>query len=172
MKKTLNAVFSAAQSIGAVAIFASGIILTLNVLLRLIIDKPLPGSYELVGYTAVIFASAAYPLATLNGGHVVIDTLTMHMSRVLKIICEGISVLVDIFVSVFFCWSGYQAAMRLMGRGEVTDTLKWPLFPARFLWVLGSVLMIVAGIYRLCTITKRIDKKPEPAKDGEEGTVV
>jgi TRAP-type C4-dicarboxylate transport system permease small subunit len=121
--------------IGGLALILMMLLTIADVILREF-RAPVVGTYELVGYMAVIVLGFSIPYTTSVRSHVVVDFFTMKLpekiQRFLLLITRCVGILLFIFM-------GYH--LLLMGgdyyrSGEVSPTLQVPFYP--FIFAIGA----------------------------------
>ncbi|HTY21839.1 MAG TPA: TRAP transporter small permease [Desulfomonilaceae bacterium] len=91
--------------------------------------RPIPGTYELVGILGAIIIGFSIPYTTMARGHVIMDFLTGSLSGPAR---TALHVLTRLLAIAFFIVAGWNLCLlgHSYGRaGEVTLTLKLPLYP-------------------------------------------
>jgi TRAP-type C4-dicarboxylate transport system permease small subunit len=131
MKLLANAVMSVSRFMGVVAVIAlatMGALTLADVSLRAI-SHPIPGAYELVGILGAIVIGFSIPYTSLVKGHVVMDFLVGSLSGHARTVLH---VVTRILAIVFFVIAGWNLCVlggAYREAGEVTLTLKLPLYP-------------------------------------------
>ena len=131
MKLLANAVISVSRFMGVVAVIAltaMGALTLADVALRAI-SRPIPGAYELVGILGAIVIGFSIPYTSLAKGHVVMDFLIGRLSGHAR---TALHMLTRILAIVFFIIAGWNLCVlgeAYSKAGEVTLTLKLPLYP-------------------------------------------
>jgi TRAP-type C4-dicarboxylate transport system permease small subunit len=131
MKSFVKAMTLASRLMCAVAVAALVAMMALtlaDVVLRGF-GWPIPGTYELVGILGSIIIGFSIPYTTMAKGHVIMDFLTESLSGHAR---TALHVLTRMLAIVFFIIAGWNLCV--LGQayskaGEVTLTLKLPLYP-------------------------------------------
>jgi TRAP-type C4-dicarboxylate transport system permease small subunit len=113
----------------AVAALIMMMVLTLADVALRAFGRPIPGTYELVGILGAIIIGFSIPYTTMTKGHVIMDFLTGSLSGRAR---AALHVLTRALAIVFFIIAGWNLCLLGYGyskAGEVTLTLKLPLFP-------------------------------------------
>ena len=113
----------------AVAALVAMMILTLADVILRAFARPIPGTYELVGILGAVIIGFSIPYTTMIRGHVVMDFLTESLSVPAR---TGLHVLTRALAITFFIIAGWNLCLLGHGyskAGEVTLTLKLPLYP-------------------------------------------
>ncbi len=93
------------------------------------VSRPIPGTYELVGILGAIVIGFGLPYTSMMKGHVVMDFLIERLPASVRSVLHPFTRMLAI---VFFLVAGWNLCL-LAGdyskAGEVTLTLKLPLYP-------------------------------------------
>jgi len=133
--------------LSGIAMFAVVTLVTVNCIGRGF-RHPLPGGYDLITLGAAVSGSLAIAYCTKLKGHVHVDIVVNHLSpraqRVQRIICGIISL-------AFWAIVAWQSIRVFLARltNEVTEVLKIPYAPFRFLFMFSMILVVVILIEQL-----------------------
>lgn len=136
--------------IGAAAAFLGIIVATcVDVLGSKLFQVPLPGSYEIISYAQLVAIACAISVTLFTGEHVQVE---LFMSRLPKR-AQGV---VDSIVSLFglglfgvIIWQAFKYAGSLQAAGEVSGTIRMPLFPFSYLLAVSCIPVCLVFILRL-----------------------
>jgi len=127
--------------ISAAALFAMMILMTLDVIGRELLGRPLPGALELIELTLVVTVFAALPLASWREDHIVADIFDPVMSRKVGVFARAAGCLVGAAVFSAGLPHLWTLARRTVVFGDTTPQLGIPLSWAIF------------TIFGLCAVT-------------------
>lgn len=99
---------------------------------------PLLGTYELVSFGGGLVLSLDLPVTSLEKGHVLIDTLLVHLPRVVRISINLITRILAIGMFIIIAWSLLQMVLDLKSTGETSAVLELHYYP---------LLYIMAGAF-------------------------
>ena len=153
MKKLSNLL----DVIGGVFVVIAVAVVFGNVVMRVFTGHSFNGSYELTGLCATMFVALSIPVATYEGSHIFVELLTSHLHGVARKVTKYIARFFDLLFSIIYAYAGWKIAVQKFATLEASDTLRIPVWPFRFLWVICCVLMIVFSIYRISQIHKEND---------------
>ena len=105
--------------------------------------RPIPGTFEIVGFLGVIVAAFAIAYTQVLRGHVAIDYLIMHMPHRWQELMRGFIYLVSAGLFVLLAWQSFLYAESLSLSGEVSPTEKIPLSPFVYGLALACLPMIL-----------------------------
>jgi TRAP-type C4-dicarboxylate transport system permease small subunit len=145
VKVTASHLQSVLGAAAAVVLFAMMALTAVDVAGRYLLNKPLPGGFEI---TEILLAALIYcglPLVSQRREHIVIDTFDVFMSRRVK---RGLDVAAEIVCSAAWFGVGYlifRRALRVAEYGDTTSVLKLPLAPVA--WLMGVMIVVAALIH-------------------------
>ena len=91
--------------------------------------RPIPGTFEIVGFLGVVVAAFAIAYTQVLGGHVAIDYLVVRLPHRHQGIIRCITSLAGAGLFALLAWQSYLFAGNLWTSGEVSPTEKIPFFP-------------------------------------------
>ena len=119
------------NGIAAAAITGMMLLTCADVLLRLF-RRPIPGTYEMVGFLGALGVSFALAHTSLERGHIAVDFLVQRLSVPLQTLVDGVIAAVCALLFGLAAWHSLRYGMDLKAAGEVSMTLQFPVFP--FVW--------------------------------------
>lgn len=99
------------------------------------------GTYDLVGVMSAVLVSFALAYAALTGSHITIEFLTSRFSRRVQATLEIFNSAISIGIWALVGWASAHFAREMWLKGEVTETLKFPVFPFRYIWVFALLVL-------------------------------
>lgn len=144
----------------AIAVFAIMLIITADVLSRLLLNKPFAGTAEIVSSVIIIVCFLEIPYVAVRGAHVrttmVYDKLGVNGKLVTDIIACILGVLVYCCI-IKASWGNLLNAIAI-GEAEIAGSVRITTIPGRFSVIFGSGLMalelfaqVLKNIYKLVT---------------------
>ena len=119
------------NGIAAAAITGMMLLTCSDVLLRFL-RRPIPGTYEMVGFLGALGVSFALAHTSLERGHIAVDFLVQRLPERLQTLVDGINALVCAVLFGLAAWYSLRYGTDLKAAGEVSMTLQLPVFP--FVW--------------------------------------
>lgn len=126
--------------IAGIAVIAMMLLSTADVVLRRF-GKPIPGTYELVGFLGTIVVSFALGFTSLEKGHIAVELLVSKLPLRTQLAIETFT---NLFSFLIFGLMTYQAVIYTLDirkSGEVSSTLQMPIYPFIFGMALGFGLL-------------------------------
>ncbi len=119
---------------------------------------PLTGAYDLVEILGAITIAGALPYTTACKGHVAIELFLQKLPRRGRIILDGFVRIVSILMFAFLTWRFIEYGAELKASGQVTLTLRWPIFWLPYWIAFCSGVMILVILYQLVRPGKELMK--------------
>lgn len=108
--------------------------------------KPLPGTFELIGFLGAVAASFAMAHTAVKKGHVAVSFLVQMLPGRLQGIIGSITDSFGLFFFAVIAWRAFLFGMHLQESGEVSPTLQFPFY----LFVYGIGISSIAVCLVLC----------------------
>lgn len=132
-------------TIAAVLAFLLSFVVLADVLGRDLFGRPLQGTKELVEISIVMILWLQTAYAIRSGGMIWVDALHTHLPARAQRGCEVFGALLGIAFFALVCWGSIDPALYAWRSNEFEGegALRIPVWPARFLVVIGSFLAAV-----------------------------
>ena len=142
MKKLLSALCG---TIAATALFAIMGLTLVDVLGRKFLDASLPGSLELTELLMVAVIFAGLPLVSLQGEHIVFDSLDHRLSSLVRRVQQWLVDLLSLALLAGLAWLMWVKAGQMASYGDITAQLKLPVAP--FVYAMSLLCAVAAGVH-------------------------
>ena len=127
-------------AIAALALFAIMLLTLVDVSGRKLLSESVPGALELTELLMVVVIFAGLPLVSMQGEHVVFDSLDRVLPAMLRRVQRALVDLLCAAALLGLAWLMWDKAGQMAGFGDVTAQLKLPLPPfVRLMSVLCAV---------------------------------
>lgn len=113
-----------------------------DVVLRLF-RHPIPGAYELVGFTGAVVIAFSLPYTSIQKGHIAVEFLVQRLPWLARVIVNIINAAVSLMLFGIIAWQCARYGHNLKMTGEVSATLQMPTYPILYGISLGCVLLCV-----------------------------
>ena len=136
------------DGIASVSIFVIMILITADVLSRLIFNKPFVGTAEIVSSIIIIVCFLEIPYVAVKGAHVRTTMLYDKVGAKGKLIIDILAAFLGILVYSFIIrasWGNLLHAISI-GEAEIAGSFRVTTVPGRFDIIFGSALMILEFI--------------------------
>ncbi len=128
--------------IAAAAVVFMMLLTTADVILRLF-RHPIPGAYEIVGFTGAVVIAFSLPYTSIQKGHIAVEFLVQRLPWLARVIINIINTLVSMGLFGVIAWQSVKYAEALRANGEVSATLQMPTYPLLYGVALGCLLLCV-----------------------------
>jgi TRAP-type C4-dicarboxylate transport system permease small subunit len=129
-------------TIAAVLAFLLCFLVCADVIGRVVFNSPVKGTPEIVSGSIVmiLWLQAAY--AIRSGGMIWVDAVHAHLPGRVQRACDVLGALLGVAFFALICWGSIEPALYSWRSNEFEGegALRVPVWPARFLVVLGSFL--------------------------------
>jgi TRAP-type C4-dicarboxylate transport system permease small subunit len=147
INKQVNSVSEILNWMSAASVVVMMLLTCLDVVLRLF-RHPIPGTYEMVGFTGAILVSFSLAHTSLNRGHIAVDFLVSKLypkAQSFVVIKNSV-----IFAGLFsrISWQSVIYALETKNAGEVSMTLQMPIFPFIFGIAAGCGILSIVLVLR------------------------
>ena len=141
--RPVNMICKVGGIIAGYGILIMMLIVVLNVILRMS-GKALLGTYEIVELIMPLIVALALGYCTSKGGHVTIGVIFEHLKPPASTVLAIIAIILSLSIWALIAWFGAGFAREGWLIGESTLALKLPVYPLRYVFVLGAVIVCLA----------------------------
>ncbi len=149
--------------LGAVGMIASMFLGVADVVGTKFLDRPVPGTLEVTESTMVLIVFGALAYTQERRGHIRVELLHGHVGPRAKSFMDAFT---HFIAFVFFALLAWQALGELSYSWEIREatmgTVRFPLYPARFLLLVGSVLLLFQLVLDVITDLGRMWRGEAP----------
>lgn len=130
--------------LGTIALVAMTLGLAMDVLLRTISGRGIPGMFETVEPLVVIVAFLSLAAAERANEHVSLSLLSDRLPLRVRYILIAVGISLAILLFGWICYNGIFEALKSFTSGEVrSGVVRIPLWPARVAIVVGAFALIL-----------------------------
>jgi len=122
-------------------------------------NRPIPGTFEIVGFLGAMVAAFAIAYTQIMGGHVAIDYLVARLPSRRQALVRSFISLVGSALFVLLAWQSYLYAHSLSLSGEVSPTEKIPLYPFVYAIALACVPVVVVLAVDFARAVREVARK-------------
>ncbi len=130
---------------------------------------PIPGAKEITESTMVLIVFGALAYAQLRKSHIRVELVYTHMPARARAVMDVVADAAAIGFFSLLLWQCTIEAMLSWRIGEAADGLiRFPLYPARWILVAGTALLIIQLVLDLSRDLRRAggdDSIPEPVQE-------
>ena len=132
---------------GAAILVMIGVTVT-DIILR-IFKTGIKGAYDIVRIAGVISVSCSLPYLTAVKGHIAIEFLYQHFSKVGRTVLDTLFRIISLGLFGFLVVYCIKHGLGQLASGQMMMTLKIPIFWIPFLIGFNSLLMMIIILYHL-----------------------
>lgn len=130
--------------LGAVGMVSSMFLGTADVVGTQFLGVPVPGALEITESTMVLIVFGALAFAQMQRAHIRVEILHGYAGPRTKAFMDAVTHLVALVFFALLAWQGYGEALYGWEIRESTlGYIRFPLYPARWLLVLGTALLLL-----------------------------
>lgn len=108
------------------------------------LGSPVPGALELTESTMVLVVFGGLAYAQIRRSHIRVELVYLRAGPRTRSVMDAVAVLSAFVFFALLGWQGYNEALYSWSISEATSgIMRFPLYPARFLLVFGTFLMLV-----------------------------
>ncbi len=119
-------------------------------------DRPIPGTYEIIGFLGTLAAAFALAATSVEKGHIAVDLLANMLPPRLQIFLDAVSALLGILLFAAIAWQSALYALDLRASGEVSPTLGMPIYPFAAGIAAGCALLCLVLAAELVRCLRRV----------------
>ena len=138
--KYLEGAGRAFNILACIAVIAMMMLSTADVVMRLF-GKPIPGTYELVGFLGAIVVSFALVFTSMEKGHIAVEILVEKLPQRAQLSIEAVCNLIGALLFGVIAYQAVLYALDMKQSGEVSLTLQMPPYPFIFGIAAGCALL-------------------------------
>lgn len=145
------------QVISGIALLFIMFLTVADVCLRNLFQKPIVGTFEIVGLGGAIIIGFAIPITSFMRGHIFVDFFIQQFSKGTQAAFNIVTRLMGITIFILIAWNLFIYAGSLYASGEVTLTRNLPFYPIAYglagccimecLVLLVDIRKIIGGTY-------------------------
>jgi len=132
---------------GGLVIVAMTLMSLVSIVGRAVLNKPLPGDYELVQLGCAVAVAAFLPFCQMRGGHVLVDFFTANARPAVRATLDTLGALLLAVAAAVLAWRLTAGALSLAAANDQTTILELPTWWAVALMVPSFALLSAAGFH-------------------------
>jgi len=157
-----RSIFSLSRGLNIIGVSTLMVMMVLTVAdvsLRYLVNRPIPGAFELTEFLLVILASFGLAYTAFQNGHVTVDLVVERFSPKTQAVIDTITCLISIGVFATVTWASILYARSEWKAKAVSTVLLLPRFPFILVVVLGSGVVCLALLVSLLNSLNKVVKK-------------
>ena len=157
----LYSISKVAAVVAAIVLAAMMLLTVSDVVGRYFFNRPIKGTWELIGLLLVIAGTWGLGYCQLQKAHISINIILQRFSRRVQALLLSLTYLIGLAAFSLLCWRMFMLAMRYSTtmKGYVTDTLEIPYPPFMFALSIGAGIMVLILIVDLIRSLTNVVRK-------------
>lgn len=147
---------------GAAVALLVGFMTTTSVVMRALIDTPIPGDVELTQVGIALAISLCLPVCQLRRANILVDFFTQRCSGRSRQILDGIGCWMLVLMYVLLAWRTGVGAVSVRQAGETTMILSVPMWWAYASLAPGLALAALIALTQGWRLLSGTEPAPEP----------
>ena len=143
------------NTIAGAAIMAMMLLTSADVVMRLF-DRPIPGTYEIIGFLGALAVAFALAHTSVEKGHIAVDLLVNLLPPRVQILLDVFGAMMGTAIFGAITWQSAMYALDLRQSGEVSATLGMPVYPFAAGIAAGCALLCLVLIAEFACSLRRI----------------
>jgi len=140
MKKTIQRANRFVAGVGAFFLLPLMLITALDVMMRDVFNRPIPGTIELSQYMLAVFILLGIAYTQQVKGYVEVTLFTSRLPVRIQAIVNIVGILLSLFIFAILSWQGLAVGLE---ERTVSDMLRIPQYPFRILVAVAACLMFL-----------------------------
>lgn len=143
--KSFHTLAEKANWIAALMLLTMMLLTSADVIMRFF-KRPIPGTYELIGLFGSATIAGALGYTSVSKGNIAVDLITRKLPLRIRVITEGVNAAIAALLFAVLTWQGFVHGSTLLRTGEVSLTVKMPIYPFAFVLAIGCGLLCLVLI--------------------------
>lgn len=140
-------------------IVALGVLITIDVLSRALLNKPIVGAYEICQYSLLIVIYASFAYLQSEKGHVSVDLFINKFPMKIRAVVMCFNYLVATAFTGAWAYGAFDQGLRVIKTGNETHLLRIPLAPYYFIEAFSMILFCLVLLVDTITLAGAIFNK-------------
>lgn len=148
---------------GGILLLGMMLLVTGDVIRRLVFKSPIHGTTELVEFMMVGLLYFTIANTQALKAHIYIELITERLSPRARLLCEVIGYFLGLIVFSLITWQGVKSSIYSWKINEITfGVIKFPLFPSKIIIPIGSFILCLRYILDIIDGIGKLGKKASP----------
>jgi TRAP-type C4-dicarboxylate transport system permease small subunit len=156
------------NSIAALGLFTIMVVVVLNILMRVLFNRPFMGTYEIVQYGLLLAVSLALADNELSDGNVMVSFFLEKMKPRTANVFNIVTGSLGIFVTGFVAWNQWRMILQKYNNKAASAILQLPHWIIVLVLTMGFCTLFFALIVKLMRCVARHSALPDARLTDEE----
>lgn len=158
-ERAVSRISHVANNAGACVLVMMMCLVTMDVLLRYAVNRPVKGAFELVEFMMVSVTCLGMAYTGIKKGHVAVELLVSRFSPRVQAIFDSFNWFVSMGLFFLISWKAIVHAKVIWDSGLISSILSVPVFPFLFVLALGSGLLCLVFLVDFIHSVSRVLRK-------------
>jgi TRAP-type C4-dicarboxylate transport system permease small subunit len=140
--------------IASICVFAIGVVVISDVLLRLFLNSPILGTHETVCILSLLMASLALANCEMQGSSIKVVFFLERLSNKLRRVIEIVTGIISVVFFIYFAWKMLEYTIMTYQGGTVSGVYEIPLYYLTAIITTGFALLLLAIIFNFVELIK------------------
>ncbi len=136
------------DKLAGLCVFGTMLLVVANILLRVLFNKPILGSYEIVCYLTALAIGFSLAHCAVQSGHIAVGIIVDRLPKILQAAIDSAINLTTLIFWSFCVWHLAEFAHTTAKSGLVSPTAQIPLAPIIYLIALGLASLCLVILVR------------------------
>ena len=159
LERVVSRISRGANSAGAGVLVVMMLLITMDVLLRYFLNRPVKGSFELVEFMMAIVVCLGMAYTGVQKGHVAVEIVVSRFSPRVQALIDSFNYLVSTILFSLISWKSVVQAKVLGVSGLTSAILYVPVYPFVFVLAFGSGLLSLVFLVHFIDSVSRVMRK-------------
>lgn len=159
LERVVSRISRGANSAGAGVLVVMMLLITMDVLLRYFLNRPVKGSFELVEFMMAIVVCLGMAYTGVQKGHVAVEIVVSRFSPRVQALIDSFNYLVSTILFSLISWKSVVQAKVLGVSGLTSAILYVPVYPFVFVLAFGSGLLGLVFLVHFIDSVSRVMRK-------------
>ena len=157
LEKLIRSLSQNMSYVAALAIMSMMCLTCADIVLRLF-GRPIPGTYEIVGFLGSFAISFSLAYTSMEKGHIAVDIFFQRFPFRIQYILEGVVETLNLFIFSIATWQCAVYGFEMKKHQDVSLTIGIPVYPVVLGISLGCALLCLVLLFNLIKAVRRIAK--------------
>jgi len=160
-QRGLDSISNAMVTVAAAVLALMMLLATYDVLSRYLFNRPMKGTYELVGLMLIVASSWGLAFCQLKKGHISVNVLAQRSSSGIKAALSTYGYGLGLIAIGLTAWQLILQTINYIQSYDtsVSETLEWPLFPFMMALAIGMTVLAVVLLVDFLKSTRLINNR-------------
>jgi len=158
-ERTVRRISKAANIAGVSVLVMMMLLVTMDVLLRYGVNRPVKGSFELIEFMMAIVLCLGMAYTGVGKGHVSVELLVSRFSPRAQAFIDSFNWLVSLSLFFLISWKSVEQAQVLKATHLTSSVLYIPVFPFVLVVAFGSGLLCLVFLVNFIDSVSRVRRK-------------